>query len=106
MRAPCVFDPPEATERGARGFEARVRAGAYVESEPLRRAFETVQREQGVTPNQIAERVGWVKPDGQRVRRSLGLKIEGRGHQGKYLSYENALALARAMGVDPVEVGL
>ena len=53
----------------------------------------------------------YVVPDGCRVKRALGLKLENQGHgyPTKYrerCSYEMAVRLAHAIGVDPWEVDL
>jgi hypothetical protein len=49
--------------------------------------------------------------DGSRVKRTLGLRVYrgGRGSMPRlrqFCSYEMALKLAEAIGVDPVDVGL
>jgi hypothetical protein len=81
---------------------------------PLREAFER----NGLTSTEVARELGWyettpkkVRLDTGRVRRTLGLRSEQtRANRGKgyrqHVRYETALKLARAMGVDPVDVGL
>ncbi len=67
----------------------------------------------GLTPTELARAVGWFdgrgKPDSQRVRRSLGLAstmTKGVRYWRELISYNNAVALARAMGADPVDFDL
>lgn len=85
---------------------------------PLREAF-LARGERSVD---VARRLGWEdvrgRADGQRVLRSLGVnpcyysiprgrnKGEKRRGYRRTTSYENAVRMARAIGVDPVEVGL
>ncbi len=81
---------------------------------PLREAFER----NGLTSSHVARELGWyeatpkkVRLDTGRVRRTLGLKAEqtraGRGRSTRqHVRYATALELARAMGVDPRDVGL
>ena len=62
--------------------------------------------------SEIAERLGWVRPNGSgdstRVLRALGVRPETarRGGAPKYRSYmryEMATKLCRALGMDPVD---
>jgi hypothetical protein len=64
---------------------------------PLREAF----LRSGLTATEVARAAGWVRhqADCARVARSLGL----RGSQ-EFVTYANALVLADAIGVDPVDV--
>jgi hypothetical protein len=75
--------------------------------EPLREAF----RRSGLSSGDLARALGWMRPDHARVERQLGIKTAGRarGSNPYYIestSYDRAVELARAMGVDPTEVGL
>lgn len=64
--------------------------------------------------NTLAERLGWYDrgvPDGPRVRRVLGLRQYHPSHgysqrQREHLTYEMALRLCDAMGLDPVDMDL
>lgn len=82
---------------------------------PLRDAFER----SGITSIELAKRLGWFtggndpKPDGSRVVRTLGIKPSGKGSkpvtrslEDKMVSYDNAVLLADALGLDPVDVGV
>lgn len=63
----------------------------------------------GVSMSDIARNAGWMKPAPERVRKALGLQCYYEGKDRKtqrYLSYDNALTIARAAGLDPVDVGL
>ena len=82
-------------------------AGPYreVPVDGLREAFER----SGLTSGELARRLGWTKPDGYRVYRQLGLTPHhSRGHVEfrQTMSYDRALEIANALGVDPVDVGL
>lgn len=94
--------PGHAPSNGAR-FEIPVA--------PLREAFER----SGLTAAEVARVLDWRDPrgriDGRRVKRALGIVpvAMGRGYGPKCVrstSYERALKLADAIGVDPVDVGL
>jgi hypothetical protein len=94
--------------------EAAARARAALGCEeidlaPLREAF----LRSGKTPADVARALGWRKPngvaDGPRVRRALGMRpawSNGRKRLRQRCSYETAVKLADAIGVDPYEVGL
>lgn len=71
----------------------------------------------GVPYAEIAKRCGWVRNDRKtemgdatRLKRRLGLAtytshgVKGRRQQ--FISYQNAALIARAILVDPVEVGI
>lgn len=74
----------------------------------------------GMTATALARHLGWRRPSSQRpspkadegeVRRVLGLKaVPCQGGKKRYhvktLTYENALAIAGVLGLDPVDVGL
>jgi hypothetical protein len=65
----------------------------------LREAFEASD----VSASELARRLGWFKPDSGRVRRALfGLP----SRPGGFVRAETAGALAEALGLDPVDVGL
>ena len=80
---------------------------------PLQELF----HKSGLTYSEIAHNVGWMRSDyptradGSRVARALGLYpsmsgINNRNYKSKRISYERAEKLVRAMGFDPVDVGL
>lgn len=78
---------------------------------PLREAFERT----GLTATEVARSLNWYdhrgRADGQRVKRALGIlpSAMGRGCGSKCIrstSYERAVKLADAIGIDPVDVGL
>lgn len=90
-----------------------------VDNGPLREAF----LRSGMPAYRLAEALGWFKPpsgrwrgrggpmpDDVRVRAALGLKgsfSRGYGpHYRKTLPHEQALAICRALDLDPVAVGL
>lgn len=85
---------------------------AMVGNEVLRKKFEWLERREGLTLAEVAERIGWItraktgrKPDSSRVGRTLGVAREN-GKARTQISVENALKLADALHVDPVEMGL
>ena len=85
----------------------RTRGQFEVPIEPLRDAF----LRSGLSTHELARRLGWVKPDNARVRRALGLYPDrnGRGTQPRLretTSYDRALAIADALGIDPADVDL
>lgn len=82
-------------------------------NEGLREAFIL----SGLSPGEVARRLGWWRtekgrrvPDGTRVLRVLGVRtVAGkreRGRRYRRVAYWTAERLARAIGVDPVDVGL
>jgi hypothetical protein len=97
--------------------------GREVDLRPLREAFLASR----LSADEVARRLGWMRfprrrrggkvygpheeADGSRVKRALGLRAHKSG-QGSMpqlrqsCSYEMALKLAEAIGVDPVDVGL
>jgi hypothetical protein len=94
------------------------RAGrAPVDPAPLREAFQR----SGLTANEVARRLDWMRPppkgkrspvpDQGRLRAALGLKPYNPGHGyplrfRRGMRYETAELIARAIDVDPWEVGL
>lgn len=78
--------------------------------EQLRDALQKAVERGETTYSEVARRMGWMKPDGFRVRRAVGIaksyaRRSGRQQQ-EFMSYDLAMALAEAIGVDPVDVGL
>lgn len=78
---------------------------------PLREAFER----SGLSAADVARALDWRDhrghADGRRVKRALGISPVDFGHDYGFrlirsTSYERALRLAYAIGVDPVDVGL
>jgi hypothetical protein len=77
---------------------------------PLREAFER----SGKCVTEVATAMDWWRPngvpDGQRVRRSLGIlptpQRTGKAVARRYMRAERASLLAEAIGVMPVEIGL
>ena len=74
---------------------------------PLREAF----LRSDVTASELARRLGWVRPDSSRVGRQLGLlqSCDGRTRQPyirETTTYERALEICAALGIDPVDVDL
>lgn len=63
---------------------------------------------------QVAKSCGWLKDgvtgDSSRVLRPLGLKAykngQGMTTTNRNIDYDNALKIAEALGLDPVDVGL
>lgn len=89
-----------------------------IDNRPFREAFER----SGMSTNELARRLGWFKrrsdrphmplvPDGTRAMRAIGraLDTDSRGYGPRYrqrVTYGMALRLARALDLDPWEVGL
>jgi hypothetical protein len=71
-----------------------------VDVEPLRRAF----LRSGVSRRELADRMGWTRPDSHRVSVALGLSARSVGKE--QVSLKLAGRLARAMDVDPTDVGI
>lgn len=79
---------------------------------PLREAFQR----SGKSPADVARELGWTThkgdADGPRVKRALGLRPytaggrPGETFMRKRCSYDTAVRLAEAIGVDPADVGL
>lgn len=80
-----------------------------MEIEPLREAFERSRR----SASEVARQLDWRhcgSPDVVRVRRQLGLHPYHPGHGypprlRSRCSYQRYVELARAIGVDPAQVG-
>jgi hypothetical protein len=82
-----------------------------VDLDPIRRAF----LESGRSACDVARDLGWLKadgtPDANRVTRRLGLATYHPGHgyppcRQQRCSAETAVAFARAIGVEPVMLGV
>lgn len=78
-----------------------------VSNGPLREAF----MRSPLSQSELARRLGWMRvtPDYVRVRRALGLKRDNAGAPSRWrreIDYDTAVSMCRAMGVDPVDVGL
>lgn len=79
-----------------------------VETEKLRRAFER----SGMTKDELARRMGWVRPNIDKLNRALGYRPDSNSHGGvrsevrKKTSYSLAVRLAKAMDADLVECGV
>jgi hypothetical protein len=85
--------------------------------EPLARMVERRQVEQGLTLSEICRNLGWYssvgRPDTNRLQRRLGRISHSTVKRGKLyagyqktIGYELATQIAKAAGVDPVDVGL
>lgn len=93
-----------------------VRTRELVTVAPLRMRFLQLERRYGTTSADIARELGWTRKkngraqlDSPRVRRALGLT--DRTRQGarvaqEYVSYDQAVRLARALDMDPFEAGV
>jgi hypothetical protein len=84
-----------------------------VDVAPLREAF----LKSGLTLSDVALAAGWIQKhrgkreggDSSRAARYLGLKpwtTRGNRSFRSHVSYETAVVLARAMNVDPIDVGI
>ncbi len=77
---------------------------------PFREAFER----SGMSASEVCRRLGWIdsrgKPESTRLLRSLGLKDhyhrDGVRRLTQNIDYERAVRIARALDVDPVDVGV
>lgn len=67
---------------------------------PIREAFER----SGLTLTEVARRLGWTRPDQPRIGRALGYHRD-HGRLRQQVTYETAVQLCRAIGIDPVDVG-
>lgn len=73
---------------------------------------ETIQKalaDSGLSVNEVARRLGWYRtiPHTVKVRRALGIvKSGGSGVKQEAVTYNRAVQLIDAMGLDPVEYGL
>jgi hypothetical protein len=89
------------TEAGARrGSQASPVTGEY-DIEPFREAFER----SGLTITEVARRLGWTRPDQDRAGKALGLHRDHGTYHSK-LCYSTAMELCKALGVDPIDVGM
>jgi hypothetical protein len=97
-----------------------IATGDRVPNAPLREAFLA----SGLSAKVVAERLGWMRrptpatrrrghlADDTRVRSALGLKRSAPSRHGRVptvrqtLDYDVALQIARALDLDPVDVGL
>lgn len=82
-----------------------------------RAPFVEAYERSGLPPSEVAKRLGWINSgtgmgDSTRVLRALGLRPDSahgyksfRPRHG-YLSYDLGVRLARALDVDPVDVGV
>jgi hypothetical protein len=75
-----------------------------VDVAPLREAFER----SGLSATDVALRMGWLKPDCNRVTKALGITPYHMGHGFKpkhreHLRWDTAERLAQAIGMDPVD---
>lgn len=81
-----------------------------VPNEPLRERYARLAAQQEDIAEVVALRCGWLRgqrhPDTQRVRRTLGLDADSAQRVRKTVSYENAVRLADALGLDPFEAGV
>lgn len=63
-----------------------------------------------LTYSEICARAGWLRPSGapdtDRLRRCLGEKLTDKGNFREEINAPTALAIARAIHVDPWEIGL
>lgn len=100
---------------GSRGW------GEHILVEPLRDRFVSLHSRGEVTASGLARDLGWYRqaspssgyrgrvPDGQRVRRALGLRPEssrGRSYHRQHVNYDLAGRLCAALNLDPWEAGL
>jgi hypothetical protein len=87
-----------------------------VSVEPLREALKDKEDDE---LRNIAREVGYFAKSGknaqghsynfanaQRIKREVGLELPSTGIPKRKIHHEKALAIARAAGIDPVEVGL
>jgi len=84
---------------------------------PLAEAVARMQEEQDLSLSEICRNLGWVKDNGKsdttRLQRRLGRMSCMSTHNGKVyrgtqqtIRYELATRIAKAAGIDPVDVGL
>ena len=85
----------------------------WIDNAPIRAAVEQAVAG-GMTYSAICRALGWLKPNGSgdtsRLRRRIGamphLAGNGRHDTSRTINYELAVQIARAIDIDPVEVGL
>lgn len=84
---------------------------------PLAEAVARMQDEQELSLSEICRNLGWVKANGKadttRLQRRLGRMSCMSTHNGKMyrgiqrtINYDLASQIAKAAGIDPVDVGL
>jgi len=78
-----------------------------VPTDLIRSVFE----QSGVSASELARRLGWLRPDSARVSRQLGITFDRNGHGSPIrnrgtMSYERAIEICEALGIDPVDVDL
>lgn len=77
---------------------------------PLAEAIQERVGNRWLTWSQIGRAMGWTlsrgRADTSTVQRALGLRPGAKGETNRRIDYETAVRLARAAGLDPVEVGL
>lgn len=100
---------------GAPGMttEQRIGRGSEVSNAPFRERFIFLRDAGEITSGDVARELGWTLPpkkrgrlDTTRVRRVLGLTMTSDGAPQRTVSVKTATALAAALGMDPVEVGI
>jgi hypothetical protein len=81
----------------------------FVPVAPLREAYLRAVSS-GESERAIATRMGWCGSDGhvdtRRLHRTLGLKPMANGYTNKRVAYRNAVLLAKALGLDPIDAGV
>lgn len=66
----------------------------------------------GISQCELARRMGWMRPNIDKVRRTLGLRPDSNSRDGvraeprKLVTYRTAERLMVAMNADPIDVGL
>lgn len=83
------------------------RGSGEVPNAPLREAFER----SGMSKGELATRMGWARPNVDRVNRALGYRPDTGSRDRpprprQLLTYEMALKLCSAIGADPHECGI
>jgi len=74
----------------------------FVENTPLLEAIEQAVARGGITWMDLAAEVGVTEPV---LAHCVG-KRRTHNHYGRYMRYERAVEIARAIGADPVDVGV
>jgi hypothetical protein len=91
-----------------------VSVNVKVPNHELRQAFDELEVKQGLSLGEVAARMGWMtkdkgtgklKGDSSRVARVLG-KVKDGAKARTEINEAYAIALCRAMHVDPIDVGL
>ncbi len=85
----------------------RPRGVGEVPIDALKKAFER----SGMTKVELATKMGWMRPNIDRVNRTLGYRPDSntrgvRRQPRTYVSYAMAVRLCDALGADPVDVGV